>query len=680
MSSSVSHLTNGLILAVDPSKIHPTTYAITARTDTRPKEALQALFVSLSPPLKQTNVRDALAALQSYESAADVRATGAVDEEEEALKDAILNRLLAGVYAEAMDRLLNEAIDVESEADWWSDVARSRLNVAYHLVQTLPSRLVSLAQNVLHILHSQQRQFKPSLLTISSVRKILSEGERETGRPASLAASLFPHLHTHPHLFPIPFQSLSLSNPFSMQSSFLRPSPSHIVSFLYRVQRTLEDFWTSLVSFVSLPLELTRQECGLKRVELERVRDERAKALGDLTLMRTRLVDLLGPDNNPGVAVHLRSNFLDEVNRIMSGRADEDVTEIGGPQGQASLVETLTITSSHVLPQHASEHDAHLRAHSLLRPSRLTLMWPRLVILPPLTLYLVREAVASQDTLIALAQDAWETLKGFWRGWLVEPIVDILNTVRTGGDEGMIVQKESIAADTQSLERMALSLAKDKLKYDAAQLEDLSKQLRVGDLTPILKIFEEDIRSPVRSAVAGSLLRSVFVQVQKAKVDIDQALSGIDKLLKSQELTFAFVGVAPALAILYISTGSLLTLYSGGRGSGRLGGQRRRTAAWLAMRRTERLLVAQPQRPPGASHDVAPLTAGLLLLSVSALRRYAEGHLPARSRLREGFLEDVGDLEDPGLNRDEKLLVVQRMWRSWGSVMGWQHGGGSIAV
>jgi len=33
-------------------------------------------------------------------------------------------------------------------------------------------------------------------------------------------------------------------------------------------------------------------------------------------------------------------------------------------------------------------------------------------------------------------------------------------------------------------------------------------------------------------------------------VDIDQALSGIDKLLKSQELTFAFVGVAPALAIV----------------------------------------------------------------------------------------------------------------------------------
>jgi len=43
----------------------------------------------------------------------------------------------------------------------------------------------------------------------------------------------------------------------------------------------------------------------------------------------------------------------------------------------------------------------------------------------------------------------------------------------------------------------------------------------------------------------------------------------------------------------------------------------------------------------------------------------------ARSRLREGFLEDVGDLEDPSLDREEKMRVVERMWRSWGRALGW---------
>jgi len=118
------------------------------------------------------------------------------------------------------------------------------------------------------------------------------------------------------------------------------------------------------------------------------------------------------------------------------------------------------------------------------------------------------------------------------------------------------------------------------------------------------------------------------------------------------------------------------------------GGRRQRTAAWLTVRRIERLLITQPRtRRHGHHHThtkterhdskgtkgaIPPLTTGLLLLSVSSLRQYAETWLPSRSRLREGFLEDVGDLEDPRLGREEKLRVVERMWRSWGQALGWE--------
>jgi len=56
---------------------------------------------------------------------------------------------------------------------------------------------------------------------------------------------------------------------------------------------------------------------------------------------------------------------------------------------------------------------------------------------------------------------------------------------------------------------------------------------------------------------------------------------------------------------------------------------------------------------------------------VARLRTYAETSLPAGSRIREGFLEDVVDLEDPDLGRAEKMRVVERMWRCWGEVLGW---------
>ena len=67
---------------------------------------------------------------------------------------------------------------------------------------------------------------------------------------------------------------------------------------------------------------------------------------------------------------------------------------------------------------------------------------------------------------------------------------------------------------------MALSLAKDKLYYSSAQLTNLSNTVRQGDLTPILRIYEDDIKTPFRSAVTGTLLRSLFIQIQKAKVSV----------------------------------------------------------------------------------------------------------------------------------------------------------------
>jgi len=136
----------------------------------------------------------------------------------------------------------------------------------------------------------------------------------------------------------------------------------------------------------------------------------------------------------------------------------------------------------------------------------------------------------------------------------------------------------------QSLERMTVSLARDRLNFTPEQLQSLAEKFRLGDLTPVMQAYEEDIRTPFRSALAGTLLRSLFIQVQKAKVDIDQALSGIDKLLKSQELTFAFVGVAPALAIVYGISGVVVRIGSNSVGRGKWGGRKRRRGVWEGLR------------------------------------------------------------------------------------------------
>ena len=65
---------------------------------------------------------------------------------------------------------------------------------------------------------------------------------------------------------------------------------------------------------------------------------------------------------------------------------------------------------------------------------------------------------------------------------------------------------------------MALALSTEKLNYTPAQLEEVAQKIKIGDLTPVLKLYENDIKSPIKSAISGTLVRSLLIQVQKTKV------------------------------------------------------------------------------------------------------------------------------------------------------------------
>ncbi|KAH9936205.1 ATP synthase regulation protein NCA2-domain-containing protein [Fomitopsis serialis] len=464
---------------------------------------------------------------------------------------------------------------------------------------TLPLRLAKLGQTVVTTLRERNLPIHPSLFTPSSLRRLFpSHGVL---RPNTLTVALFPHLRSQPY-------SIALSvGRFPPASAFVSSPGTSVRSACSAFISTSVGLGRSAAQIVNLPLDLTRGECRHKHQELKDLRDERADLLGTLVNMRDLIASSLEDESlqqmilgDTPTAADVSAGAVPALQNIAAALSDTT----GGPSSSSTL------------------RTSTLSARNLARPSRLTLLWPRLVFLPPLALYAAKTAYASRASLCGMGREAVETIRGFWEQWLLEPLRDVVKTVRAGGEDGVIVSRESVKADL------------DKLHYDAPQMEALSRQIQMGDLTP----------KPLKSAIAGTLLRTLFIQVQKAKVDIDQALAGIDKLLKSQELTFAFVGVAPALAIVGMWTGE--------RGRGKYGGKKRCASIWLKMRRIERLLIAQPKSHLNPSRGAAPhpssippLTSGLLLLSVSHLRAYAENYLPANSNLREGFLEDVVDLE-----------------------------------
>ncbi|KAF5392372.1 hypothetical protein D9757_001529 [Collybiopsis confluens] len=612
--------------------------------------------------------------------------------EKEHTKD-VTDQTLIAVYAQSLDIMVSEALEAEQEADWWEDTGRSRWNVLWYLVETLPGRI----QSVLQTLRTN--------LTV----------ENEANSELSLL-SLFPHLRDRP--FQLQPRSRSILHSSTLEFSFRQLLSFQSIRILYATIRRA----------CLIPVHYALEEISLKRHKLLRIRDERAQVLGELVLLRPELQKFMMESSGhvvvPGHSADGTASILaHRIVRLVNPNLEYDPTT-------ASPLMHLSSSSS-------SSSQRNIHTLGLSRPSRLTRIWPRLVFGPPIILYSAYLLYSSRGTLREFAKEGKDILKGFVLDWCIKPLAGVLDTVKASRNEeaaGWLVTKEGVKADYDSLERMALSLASDHLHYTPVQLDELSTRIRLGDLTPVLKLYEEDIKRPVKSALGGTLLRTVFIQVQKAKVDLDQALSGIDRLMKSQELTFAFVGLSPALAIVYVLGGWLRrAMWPSNKDTGKYGGSKERKRIFWVMRRVERVLVLdrtaggkQTESEPQQKQEVASqpnahpsaLTTGLLILSLTQLRTYAERYLPSAggtssthasipnhtssesgsdasfafasvsgialspsvststssysaSSLREAFLEDVGDLQDPELGIEQKRAVVERMWRCWGGALGW---------
>lgn len=141
-----------------------------------------------------------------------------------------------------------------------------------------------------------------------------------------------------------------------------------------------------------------------------------------------------------------------------------------------------------------------------------------------------------------------DTVVGFWRNWVVKPVGDMLAILRDD-DALTITSKESLRSDLDSLERMVTDFMKDNnMPVDPPLVHSAVAQ---GDLTMMMSQYEHDIRTPYRLIVKGLLVRSMLIQIQKTKVDGLIAITGIDRLLKSQQLLFGILLVLPSLFILY---------------------------------------------------------------------------------------------------------------------------------
>jgi nuclear-control-of-ATPase protein 2 len=72
---------------------------------------------------------------------------------------------------------------------------------------------------------------------------------------------------------------------------------------------------------------------------------------------------------------------------------------------------------------------------------------------------------------------------------------------------------------------MVCSLARDQNLLPEDELIDLAQRVRQGDMTVVLKQYEENLRQPLKSVIVGDMVRVLLIQVQKAKVSFNLNVS-----------------------------------------------------------------------------------------------------------------------------------------------------------
>ncbi|KAI8057789.1 ATP synthase regulation protein NCA2-domain-containing protein [Syncephalis plumigaleata] len=315
------------------------------------------------------------------------------------------------------------------------------------------------------------------------------------------------------------------------------------------------------------------------------------------------------------------------------------------------------------------------------RPDFLTRYWPTIGIGMVAGPSLLSFLVMKRRTIVHWIGEMKHTVQDFLIEWVWRPVQNIYETVRHREGRLNIMGKASLAADLDSLERMVIDLVQEKGQLNEQELNVIRQTVRDGDLTMVLREYEREMKTPLKSALLGHLIRVLLIQVQKGKVDLELAMAALDKLLRANELNFAFLTAAPVLLITFGMTRWLRTVWYRRRGLS-AGVAQQEACDWL--RRTDRVLnrhsdsavsTLNYDNEPARQNRIASMSKsmyqahGLVLCNTHRLRVLLP-RLALSDPMQREFLMDLRELEDTQMSSRQRLGTLHRMYRTYGFLMG----------
>lgn len=544
--------------------------AVTADDSTRSSQ-LKAVIRSLSttssskPLLGRFRVRSQLSQIIRKEGA---RATiDTTDSDVSNLEWVATGKATVQVYGLILDSLLDRTIPLSESIWYWDDLLGSYANIALYTVQTSPIRFWKQAQEV----YADARQkFNNGSNLRSSARQAttnVSESWREFYRLVRNSIQERSLAHA---------QSRILS-PFSIARIEARGNLEHIKDLRKTSSASIGRLVRECLAFDGSPED--RKHGALPQLMGAQEEDWQT------TIARTICL-------------------LDSATRSHSD--DDGYMPDPSTASSAEMVSVLIKILDEHLPRQEQEASAMRSKYG--KPPKLIRYWIPIMGLVLSGSTLLRICVNRKAEITQWFRELGQTCIDFWANWVLEPVKKLVGTIRHDEQSEIAIQsRESLRADRDSLERMVVEFAvqhpENGVNFTEGQIAEIRTKVKEGDLTPVLKAYEREMQSPIRNAIMGDLVRTLLIQVQKTKVDVETAIGGIDSLLKSQELLFGFVGIAPGVLISWALIQWFRDVFGGRKGlrQGKSKGEAIRLIRYVAS-----LCPRRTMRPtPSASREMS---------------------------------------------------------------------------
>lgn len=453
--------------------------------------------------------------------------TGRALSREQELEWLLVSKATAQTYGLVLNLLLEQLIPLSRDVWYWDEVLGSYFKTGLYSLQISPWRLrewsIGIYEDAWHRLQStiQRSEDQPTeVIPLSSHWRQFYGLVKDSVRERSLTD----------------IQTKAMT-PLTRCRAEARNKRSHLRRF-----REINACGLGVLMNEGLSFDVADDGSMTSKSRSEEERDEwRLVISKSVALMETVI-------RNVTVLEHGTSEFEEAV--FTSVENDSEIRhQFSGEQELSSSSAMIAARLQHLLCVHIPTQAVESRqiVTRYGRPSRIIRYWPLVVTLLFSSSTLLRVFVRRKAEMITWIRELGATSIDFWYNWVVEPVKKVIGTIRHDeGSEIAIMSRESLRGDRASLERMVVDFARDNpdssigASPNDTDLSIIRAKVREGDLTPVLRAYEKDLRRPFIGTVRGDLVRALLIQIQKTKVDVEVALGGIDALLKSQELVFGY--------------------------------------------------------------------------------------------------------------------------------------------